>query len=313
MGERMNLQELLGTKYPIIQGGMAHIATGEFAARVSNAGGMGMIASGGMPLEKIQEEIKICKSLTDKPFGLNLMLLHREMDQLAELLCQSGIKFVTTGAGNPGKYINLWKSNGIKIFPVVSNKALAMRMENLGVDGLIAEGLEAGGHIGEVGSMVLVKEISDAVSIPVVAAGGIGSGAHMLAAEVLGACGVQIGTILLGSEECPIHDNYKQKVISSKTSQVTVVGRIKGLPTRIIKNDMARKYIQKEKEGASLEELELMTLGALREAVKNGDMKNGSIMCGQVVASVTQIQSLEKIFHTLFESYQEEREKICQR
>lgn len=309
----MNLHEILGSKYPIIQGGMAHIAKGSFAASVSEAGAMGMIGTGGLSIEEIEKEIEICRSLTDKPFGLNVLLLHRQMDELAEMICKSGIGFITTGAGNPGKYYKMWKEAGIKVFPLVSNRAMAMRMESLGVDGLIAEGMEAGGHIGEVGSMVLIKEIADAVDIPVVAAGGIGTGSQLLAAEVLGAVGVQIGTVLLASEECPIHENYKEKVIKAKTSQVTVVGRINGMATRIIKNEMARVYIKEEKAGANKEELELLTLGALRKAVYEGDMKNGSIMAGQVVGQIEKIQPMKEIIEDLYESYIEERKKLCQK
>lgn len=307
----MNLQELLNIKYPFIQGGMAHIATGEFAAKSSNEGAMGLISTGGLPIETIKKEIEKCKSMTDKPFGLNIMLMHREADKIAELVCDYNIKFVTTGAGNPGKYIEKWKSNGVKIFPVVSNKALAIRLERLGVDGLIAEGSEAGGHIGELSTMVLVKEIVDSVNIPVVAAGGIGSGEQILAAEALGACGVQIGTILLGSEECPIHNNYKEKIISSKSSQVTVVGRINGLATRVIKNNMSKEYTRLEKLNTNIEELELLTYGALKEAVKNGDIVNGSIMCGQIVGSVQKVEPLKEIFERLISEYNLAKEKIC--
>lgn len=308
----MKLDKLLGIKYPIIQGGMAHIATGEFAAKVSEAGGMGMIASGNMKLDKIKREIEICKSLTDKPFGLNIMMLHREIDELARLACEYEIKFITTGAGNPGKYIEQWRSHGISVFPVVSSPALAIRMERIGVNGLVVEGCEAGGHIGELGSMVAIKEISDAVNIPVVAAGGLASGQQILAAQVLGACGVQVGTILLGSRECPIHKNYKNKLISAKSSQVTVIGRINGLPTRVLKNKMARDYIRYEKSGIDILELEKITYGSLKNAVINGDLEKGSVMCGQAVGMIKEEEKLEKILQRLMKEYHQAKEELCQ-
>ncbi|MGO3752269.1 MAG: nitronate monooxygenase [Peptoniphilaceae bacterium] len=309
----MNLNKILEIKYPFIQGAMAHIARGKFAAQVSNAGAMGVIGTGGMDIETIKKEIEICKEHTNKAFGINLILIHKDIDKIADLVCEYDIKFVTTGAGNPSKYIKKWKNKGIKIFPLVSTKALALRLESLGVDGIIAEGSEAGGHIGELTTMVLLKEVSDAVEIPVIGAGGIGSGSQILAAEALGASGVQMGTILLGSEECPIHENYKNKIISAKSNQVTVMGRINGLATRVLKNEMSKKYIELEKSGAELEGLEMLTLGALRKSVKYGDIKEGTIMCGQVVGSVKEIKSLETIFKELYCEYEKEKEKLCQR
>lgn len=308
----MNLEKILGIKYPIIQGGMARIATGEFAAKVSNLGAMGLIATGGLTVEKIREEIEKCKSLTDKNFGLNIMLLHPNVEKIAELVVDYNIKFVTTGAGNPGKFMKKWKDNGAKVFPVVANKSLAIRMQRAGADGLIAEGTEAGGHIGELTSMVLLNQLREAVDIPIVAAGGISSGRQVLAAEALGASGVQLGTILLASEECPIHDNYKNKLISAKSNNVTVIGRISGYPTRVLKNDMTKKYIELEKKTKDIEELELMTLGALKRAVEDGDVKEGSLMCGQVVESIKEIRPLEEILKNLMDDYKEEKRKLCQ-
>ena len=307
----MNLQEILNIKYPLIQGAMANITTGKFAADVSNAGGLGIIATGGMDVDALYENIRICKENTDKPFGVNIIMMHRDIDKIAELVVREKVPVVTTGAGNPEKYVKYWKENNIKIFPVISSIALAKKMESLGVDGLIAEGSEAGGHIGEPTTMVLTPQVVSSVNLPVVCAGGVATGRQILAAEVLGACGVQMGTVMLATEECPIHDNYKEKILKAKTSQVTVIGRINGLPTRLIKNPMSSEYIKKEKEGASIEELELFTFGALRKSAINGDIKNGSIMSGQVVGEVNEIKKIEDLFKDLYSDYLEEREKIC--
>lgn len=309
----MKLNEILNIKYPFIQGGMAHIATGAFAAAVSNAGGLGIIASGGISPESLVEEIKICRSLTDKPFGVNLMLMHRDIDKLAKIVCDYKVDLVTTGAGSPQKYMNSWKMEEIRVFPVVSNKAMAIKMEREGADGIIGEGSEAGGHIGELSTMVLMGELTEAVKIPIIAAGGIGSGKQILASEALGACGVQMGTILLLSEECPIHSNYKNKLLKAKSSMVTVVGRISGLPSRQLKNSMTINYIKREKDGACKEELEEFLQGSLKKAVVSGDTENGSLMCGQIVGSINQIKRLENIFEDLYSDYQLEKSKLCQK
>lgn len=309
----MKLNEILNIKYPFIQGGMAHIATGAFAAAVSNAGGLGIIASGGISPESLVEEIKICRSLTDKPFGVNLMLMHRDIDKLAKIVCDYKVDLVTTGAGSPQKYMNSWKIAGIRVFPVVSNKAMAIKMEREGADGIIGEGSEAGGHIGELSTIVLMGELTEAVKIPIIAAGGIGSGKQILASEALGACGVQMGTILLLSEECPIHSNYKNKLLKAKSSMVTVVGRISGLPSRQLKNSMTINYIKREKDGACKEELEEFLQGSLKKAVVSGDTENGSLMCGQIVGSINQIKRLENIFEDLYSDYQLEKSKLCQK
>lgn len=307
----MKLQEILGIKYPFIQGAMANITNGKFAAEVSNAGGLGVIATGGMSVEALRENIRICKENTDKPFGVNIVMIHRDVDKIAELVIEEGVPILTTGAGNPAKYIEKWKENGIKIFPVISSKALAIKMERLGVDGLIAEGQEAGGHIGEATTMVLAPQVASAVNIPVICAGGIATGKQILAAEVFGAVGVQMGTAMLGTKECPIHENYKEKIISGKTTQVTVIGRINGLATRLMKNPMSNEYLKLEKSGASLEELEVYTFGSLRKAVQDGDIKNGSIMTGQVVEEVNEILPISELFEKLYSDYKKEREKIC--
>ncbi|MDO5712812.1 MAG: nitronate monooxygenase [Tissierellia bacterium] len=306
----MKINEILNIKYPFLQGGMAHVATGEFAAAVSNAGGLGIIGSGGMTAAQLKEEIKILRTKTEKPFGVNILLLHREIEEICQIVCDFKVPVLTTGAGNPGKYIDLWKSHNIKVFPVVSSTALAKRMERLGVDGLIAEGQEAGGHIGELGSMVLIDEVASSVNLPVIAAGGIGKGKHVLAAEVLGAVGVQMGTRLLVAEECPIHPDYKNRILTAKSIQNTVIGRIKGLPVRVLKNHMSRKYIKMEQGGASMEELELMTFSALQKAVHTGDVNNGSLMCGQVVGSAKKIQPLKEIFEEIYQEYKEAKETL---
>ena len=297
----MRLDKLLGIKYPLIQGGMANIATGAFAAAVSNAGALGIIASGGVSAEGLRKEIRSCRALTDKPFGVNLMLMHPEADAMAEVILEEQVRIVTTGAGSPDKYIQAWKQAGIRVFPVVSGRALAVMMERRGADAVIAEGTESGGHVGEMTTMTLVPQVRDAVSIPVIAAGGIADGRQLAAAFALGAIGAQIGTCLLVSKECPIHDAYKQALLKARDNSTTVTGRIAGTPVRVLKNEMARQYVKREKEGATLEELETYTLGSLRKAVFDGDVKNGSLMAGQTCGQLKEIKSLEDIFKDIFE------------
>lgn len=299
----MRINEFLNIEFPILQGGMANIATGEFAAAISEAGALGIIGAGGMSAESLREEIRRCKSLTTRPFGVNIMLMNPDADKMADLIIEEHVPVVTTGAGNPGKYVKQWKESGIKVFPVVSNVALAKRLSSLGVDGLIAEGCESGGHIGELTTMALVPQVCDAVDIPVIAAGGIGDGRQMAAAFALGACGVQVGTCLLVSEECPIHENYKQAVISARDSSTTVTGRSAGAPVRVIKNPMTREYLELEKNGADLMELEKFTLGSLKKAVFEGDTKNGSLMAGQVAGMMKEILPARKIFENMMEGY----------
>lgn len=299
----MRINEILNIEFPILQGGMANIATGEFAAAISEAGALGIIGAGGMSAESLREEIRRCKSLTTRPFGVNIMLMNPDADKMADLIIEEHVPVVTTGAGNPGKYVKQWKESGIKVFPVVSNVALAKRLSSLGVDGLIAEGCESGGHIGELTTMALVPQVCDAVDIPVIAAGGIGDGRQMAAAFALGACGVQVGTCLLVSEECPIHENYKQAVISARDSSTTVTGRSAGAPVRVIKNPMTREYLEMEKHGADLMELEKFTLGSLKKAVFEGDTKNGSLMAGQVAGMMKEILPARKIFENMMEGY----------
>ncbi len=295
----MLINEILGIKYPIIQGAMANISDGGFAASVSNAGGLGIIASGAWDGARLKEEIRVCKSLTDKPFGVNVMLMNPHVDEIIDVICEEKPAMVTTGAGNPGKYIPRLKECGIKVFPVVASVALAKRMERYGIDGLIAEGTESGGHVGEATTMSIVPQVINAVSVPVIAAGGIATGKQFNAALALGACGVQVGTIMLASVECPIHQNYKEAVLKARDSDTTVTGRSLGAPVRILKNEMAREYIELEQKSASKEELEAITLGGLRRAVLDGDVKRGSVMMGQVAGLVNEIKPVSQIMSDL--------------
>lgn len=294
------LNEILGTEFPIIQGGMANIATGRFAAACSNAGALGVIATGGMrSADDLRKQIADFKALSDKPFGVNLMLMNPCVDELAQIIVEERVPVVTTGAGNPGKYISKWKEAGIKVIPVVAASVLARRLARAGADAIIAEGTESGGHVGEMTTMALVPQVVDAVDIPVIAAGGIADGRQFAAAMALGACGIQIGTCLLASEECPIHENYKQAILAAKDSDTVVTGRSVGGPVRVLKNKMSREYIRLEKQGATLEELELLTLGGLRRAVFDGDVEHGSVMSGQVAGQLREIRPLRTILEDL--------------
>lgn len=306
----MLLNEMLGIKYPIIQGGMANIATGKFAAQVSNAGALGLIASGGMNAEALEKEIAECRKLTDKPFGVNLMLMNPDVDNIAQLLADEKIGIITTGAGMPGKYMGMWKENGSKVIPVVASTALARKVEQQGADAVIAEGGESGGHVGDMTTMTLVPQVIEKVSIPVIAAGGIATGKQFVAAMALGAIGVQIGTCLLVSEECPIHENYKLALIKARDNSTTVTGRSLDAPVRILKNDMAREYIKVERSGGTREELEQFTLGGLRRAVLDGDVKNGSVMAGQVCGQLKEIQPLAVILENLYEDAKKELKEL---
>ena len=293
------LNELLGTRYPIIQGGMANIATGEFAAACSNAGALGLIGSGGMNAEELRANIRRCRKRTDKPFGVNIMLMHPEADTFAQIVVEEGVRVVTTGAGNPGKYLPQWKQAGITVIPVVSAALLARHLEKMGADALIAEGTESGGHVGEMTTMALVPQVVDTVNLPVIAAGGIADGRQMAAALALGACGVQVGTCLLVSEECPIHPNYKAALLKAKDSDTIVTGRIGGTPVRVLKNRMSREYVRQEKAGADKMELEKFTLGSLRRAVFEGDTNTGSLMAGQVCGMLHEIRPVADILAEL--------------
>ncbi len=295
-----NICELLNITYPIIQGGMANIANHVLASTVSNAGGLGLIAAGGNDAEKLREEIIKCKALTDKTFGVNIMMMSPHAKAIAQMVIEEGVKVVTTGAGNPGPYMEAWKKAGIVVIPVVPSVALAKRMERAGADAVIAEGTESGGHVGELTTMALVPQVADAVSIPVIAAGGIADKRQILAAFSLGAKGVQVGTVLLASYECPIHENYKKKVIDANDTDTVVTGRNSGAPVRVLKNRMAREYLRMSEKGATLEELELLTLGSLRRAVFDGDVETGSFMAGQVAGMIKEMKSIKQIFEDLF-------------
>ena len=302
---KTEVTELLGIEYPIIQGGMAWVAEYHLAAGVSNAGGLGLIGAASAPAEWVREQIREAKKLTDKPFGVNIMLISPYAEDVAKVVAEEGVKVVTTGAGSPEKYMKMWKEAGIKVLPVVPSVALAKRLERAGVDGLIVEGCEAGGHIGEATTMALVPQVVSNVSIPVIAAGGIASGKQMLAAYALGACGVQIGTVLLASKECPIHENYKQAILKAKDTSTTVTGRINGTPVRILKNKMAKAYIQKEKAGADMMELEKYTLGSLKKAVFEGNVDEGSLMAGQVAGMIHEIKPVKQILEEMMSELQE--------
>lgn len=304
------LCDMLGIKYPIIQGGMAWIADSSLAAAVSNAGGLGII-TGNAPIEWVRSEIRKAKQLTDKPFGVNIMLLNEQAEEMAKLICEEGVKVVTTGAGNPGKYIDMWKAHGIKVIPVVASVALAKRMERAGVDAVIAEGGESGGHVGELTTMTLVPQVVDAVNIPVIAAGGIGDGRGVAAAFMLGAVGVQVGTRFLVAYECTVHKNYKEKVLAAKDIDSQVTGRPTGHPVRVLRNRLTRQFQLLEKEGAPAEEFEKLGRGALCKAAKDGDIDNGSVMAGQIAGLVTKEQSCREIITEIFDETEKLLMKSC--
>lgn len=293
------LTKLLNISYPIMQGGMAWVAEHTLAAAVSNAGGLGIVAAANAPVEVVREEIRKTRELTDKPFGVNIMLLSPYAQEIANLVVEEQIPVVTTGAGNPGPYMKKWKEAGIKVIPVVASVALAKLMQRAGADAVIAEGCESGGHIGETTTMALVPQVVDGVSIPVIAAGGIADGRGLAAARMLGAAGVQMGTRFLAAKECVIHDNYKKKVIKASDIDTAVTGRSTGHPVRQLRNRMTKKYLEMEKEGTGFEELELLTLGSLRRAVQEGDTDGGSMMAGQIAGLVKQEQSCQEILEEI--------------
>lgn len=301
---KSDICNILNIKYPIIQGAMAWIADSTLASSVSNAGGLGIIAAGTNSVENVRAEIRKAKELTDKPFGVNIMLLSENAEEVAKLVCEEGVKVVTTGAGNPGKYIEMWKSHGIKVIPVVASTALAKRMERNGADMVIAEGCEAGGHIGELTTMALLPQVVDAVNIPVIAAGGIADSRGMVAAMALGAKGFQVGTRFLVAKECTVHTNYKRKVIEAKDIDSVVTGRSTGHPVRVLRNKLSRNYVAQEKKGADLETLEKLGVGALRKAVVHGDVRNGSIMAGQIAALIKKEETCEEIIKDFIDNSQ---------
>lgn len=298
---KTRITELLGIECPIIQGGMAWVAENNLAAAVSAAGGLGLIGGANAPAEVIRDYIRKVKAVTDKPFGVNVMLMSPYADEVAKVVVEEGVKVVTTGAGNPEKYMDMWKAAGVKVIPVVASVALARRMEKYGADAVVAEGTESGGHIGEATTMTLVPQVVDAVDIPVIAAGGIGDGRGIAAAFMLGAEGVQMGTRFLVAKECTVHQNYKDMVLKAKDIDSAVTGRTHGHPVRCLRNQMTREYIKLESEGKSFEELEYLTLGTLRKAVQEGDVKAGTVMAGQIAGMVTREQTCKEMIDEMME------------
>lgn len=293
------LTRLLGIEYPIIQGGMAWVAEYHLAAAVSEAGGLGIIGAANAPADWVREQIRETKKLTDKPFGVNVMLMSPYAEEVANVVAEEEVAVVTTGAGNPEKFMGLWKEKNIKVIPVVASVALAKRMERCGADAVIAEGCESGGHVGESTTMTLVPQVVDAVSIPVIAAGGIADGRGIAAAFMLGAKGVQMGTRFVVTKECQVHPNYKERIIKAKDIDTRVTGRSTGHPVRTLRNSMTKKYLEMEKNGATLEELEYLTLGALRKAVVDGDTKEGSVMSGQIAGLVKEELTCKEVIGQL--------------
>ena len=307
---KKDICNILGIRYPIFQGGMAWISDSKLAAAVSNAVGLGIIAGANAPASYIRNEIKETKKLTDKPFGLNIMLLSDNADELADIAIEEGVKVITTGAGNPGKFMERWKQAGIIVIPVVASVALAKRMERCGADAVIAEGCEAGGHIGKLTTMVLLPQVVDAVNIPVIGAGGIADGRGIAAAFALGASGIQVGTRFLVSEECQIHDNYKNAVIKSKDIDTVVTGRCTGHPVQVLKNKLAKEYLKLEKNNVSFDKLEELGRGALKKAVVDGDIENGSLMAGQISGMLKKVQTSKEIIEEMFNEYEEIKKNL---
>lgn len=304
------ITDLLNIKYPIIQGGMAWIADASLAVAVSEAGGLGIISGVGNT-EDVRKEIKKAKSLTNKPFGVNIMLMRDNVEQIAKLVCEEKVAVVTTGAGSPGKYIEEWKEHNIKVIPVVPSVAIAKRMEKFGVDAVIVEGMEAGGHIGQLTTMSLVPQVVDAVDIPVIAAGGIGDGRGIAASLMLGACGVQIGTRFLVSDECKVHENYKEKVLKAKDIDTEVTGMSTSHPIRVLRNKLSREYLNLERSNAKQEAIVALSKGALRRAVIDGDVNNGSVMAGQIAGLINKRQSCREIIDELMNEVENVIGSVC--
>lgn len=298
---RTKITEMLGIVYPIFQGAMAWIADAELAAAVSNAGGLGIIAGGAAPVEVVRAEIRRAKELTDRPFAVNIMLLNPTADALAQLVIDEGVPVVTTGAGSPAKYMKQWKEAGIKVIPVVASTAYAKRMERMGADAVIAEGMESGGHIGETTTMALLPQVLDAVSIPVIAAGGIADGRGLAAARLFGAEGVQCGTVFLSAKECNISQRYKEMILKANDISTVVTGRASGHPVRSLKSPLSRKLVQMEGhlETRTLEEIEAMTAGSLRKAVQDGNLEEGTFMSGQIAGLVKELSDCKTIMDTM--------------
>lgn len=297
---KTRITELLGIEYPIIQGGMAWVAEYNLAAAVSNAGGFGIIGAASAPPEIVREQIRKCKELTDKPFGVNVMLMNPNAEEVAKIVIEEGVKAVTTGAGNPAKYIPMWKEAGVKVMPVVASVAMAVMMERAGVDAVVAEGMESGGHIGQTTTMALLPQVVDAVNIPVIGAGGIADGRGFAAAIMLGAEAVQMGTAFLVAKENIVHENYRNKVIAAMDIDSVVTGTSTGHPVRGLRNHMTKEYLRLEKEGATIEELEQITLGALRRAVIDGDAKDGTVMAGQIAGLIKKEATCKEIITSIY-------------
>ena len=293
------ITKLLNIEYPIIQGGMAWVAEHHLAAAVSEAGGLGIIGAANAPADWVRNEIRKARERTDKPFGVNIMLLSPYAAEVAQAAAEEGVKVITTGAGNPEKYMELWKNAGARVIPVVASVALAKRMERCGADAVIAEGCESGGHIGESTTMTLLPQVADAVDIPVIGAGGAADGRGIAAMIMLGAEAVQMGTRFVASTEAQVHDNYKNRILAAKDIDSVVTGRSTGHPVRLLRNQMTREYLELEKQGASFEELEMLTLGGLRKAVQEGDIKNGNVMAGQIAGLIKETKSCREIIETL--------------
>ena len=300
----MTITKLLGIKYPVFQGAMAQIARHQLASAVSNAGGLGIIASGGMSPEQLREEIVNCKKHTDKPFAVNLMLMMHNINEIIDVVIDEGVGIVTTGAGTPRKYMPKLKEAGIKVIPVIPSVKAAKKMEELGCDAVVVEGMEAGGHVGESTTMALLPQVTSAVNIPVIAAGGIADGRGVAAAYCLGASGVQMGTVFLATEECPISDNYKNVILEAVDTSTTLTGTKFGAPVRGIKNELTKRYHELEEKSSTLMELEELTLGSLRRAAYEGDVENGSIMSGQIAGLVNEIRPVKDVIEGIFEEAQ---------
>lgn len=293
------ITKLLNIEYPIIQGGMAWVAEHHLAAAVSEAGGLGIIGAANAPADWVRNEIRKTRERTDKPFGVNIMLLSPYAAEVAQAAAEEGVRVITTGAGNPEKYMELWKNAGARVIPVVASVALAKRMERCGADAVIAEGCESGGHIGESTTMTLLPQVADAVDIPVIGAGGAADGRGIAAMIMLGAEAVQMGTRFVASTEAQVHDNYKNRILAAKDIDSVVTGRSTGHPVRLLRNQMTREYLELEKQGASFEELEMLTLGGLRKAVQEGDIKNGNVMAGQIAGLIKETKSCREIIEEL--------------
>ena len=307
---KTRITELLQIEYPIIQGGMAWVAEHRLAAAVSNAGGLGIIGAASAPPEVVREEIRKCKELTDRPFGVNIMLLNPNADEVAGIVVEEGVRVVTTGAGNPAKYMDLWKRADVKVLPVVASVAMAKLMERAGADGVVAEGMESGGHIGQTTTMALVPQVVDAVSVPVVAAGGIADGRGLAAAFMLGAEAVQMGTRFVAAKESIVHENYKHQILKAKDIDSVITGTSTGHPVRSLRNHMTREYLQLEKENADFMELEKLTLGSLRKAVIDGDTVNGTLMAGQIAGLIREEKSCADIIQDIMRQAQQTVQRI---